>query len=433
MPGSGVANVPRMPVGRAVRGGIQVAVSPGESMTGLVLTAGGARGAYQAGVLKRLGELRAFRDRPSPFAIVSGASAGAINGAMVAAGSDNLGDATRQLATLWSRLELGQVVRADAWSLGRGAAGLLRDLTLGGLLGSTVTHGLLDATPLYEFLARSMPLAGVTDAIRRGHLYALAVSATSYHSGRSFTFVQGRPGHPVWVKSRRVVLPVEIGPEHVCASAAIPIVFPPVRIRSAAGNLWFGDGGLRLVTPFSPAIRLGASRIFAVGIRSSRAAQALSAEEVGLSETLAGGGIPCPPLAQICGVFLNAIFLDHIDSDLDHLRRMNELILAYGGGAAPAGGLQEPMRLIEPLVVAPSEDLAMVAQRYAHRMPRMVRYLMDGLGTPDAQSADLMSYLLFDGAYTRALIDIGYRDTHARIDEIEEFLREDQQATAAAG
>jgi NTE family protein len=401
-------------------------------MTGLVLTAGGARGAYQAGVLKRIGELRAFRDAPSPFAIVSGASAGAINGAMVAACSENLGDATRRLAVLWSRLEMGHVVRADAWSLGVNAAGLLRDLALGGLLGSTVTHGLLDATPLYEFLARSLPLAGTADAIRRGHLYALAVSATSYHSGRSFTFIQGRSGHPVWQKSRRVVLPIEIAAEHVCASAAIPIVFPPVRIRSVAGDLWFGDGGLRLVTPFSPAIRLGAQRLFAVGIRSSRAAQALSEEEVGRAEASALGGIPCPPLAQICGVFLNAIFLDHIDTDLDHLRRMNELILAYGGGREPVGA-QEPMRLIEPMVVTPSEDLAMVAQRFAHRMPRLVRYLMDGLGTPDAQSADLMSYLLFDASYTRALIDIGYRDAGARIDEIEDFLRDDAGIAAAAG
>lgn len=399
-------------------------------MTGLVLTAGGARGAYQAGVLKRIGEIRAFREAPSPFSIVSGASAGAINGAMIAACSENVGDATRRLATIWGRLEMRHVVRADAWSLGVGAAGLVRDLALGGLFGSTVTHGLLDATPLYDFLSRSLPLAGTADAIRRGHLYALAVSATSYHSGRSFTFVQGRAGHPVWNKSRRVVLPVEIGPEHVCASAAIPIVFPPVRIRSAAGNLWFGDGGLRLVTPFSPAIRLGASRIFAVGIRSSRAAQALSEEEVGRAD----GALPCPPLAQICGVFLNAIFLDHIDTDLDHLRRMNELILAYGGGRDPIGvGPQEPMRLIEPLVVSPSEDLAMVAQRYAHRMPRLVRYLMDGLGTPDAQSADLMSYLLFDASYTRALIDIGYRDAAARIDEIEDFLRDDAGIAAAAG
>lgn len=399
-------------------------------MTGLVLTAGGARGAYQAGVLKRLGELRAFRDAPSPFAIVSGASAGAINGAMIAACSDDLGGATRGLAALWSRLDVGHVVRADAWSLGLGAAGLLRDLALGGILGSTVTHGLLDATPLYRFLARSLPLAGIGDAIRRGHLYALAVSATSYHSGRSFTFVQGRPGHPVWVKSRRVVLPVEIAPEHVCASAAIPIVFPPVRIRSAAGDIWFGDGALRLVTPFSPAIRLGATRVFAVGIRSSRAAQALSDAEI---EGTAAGGIACPPLAQVCGVFLNAIFLDHVDTDLDHLLRMNELIAAYGGAGEPrAGTPQEPMRLIEPLVVTPSEDLALVAQRFAHRMPRLVRYLMDGLGTPDAQSADLMSYLLFDAAYMRALIDIGYRDAGARIDEIEQFLRDDT-AVAAAG
>ncbi len=398
-------------------------------MTGLVLTAGGARGAYQAGVLKRIGEIRAFRAAPSPFSIVAGASAGAINGAMIAACSEDVGDATRRLATLWGRLEMNHVVRADAWSLGVGAAGLLRDLALGGVFGSTVTHGLLDASPLYEFLSRSLPLAGVADAIRRGHLYALAVSTTSYHSGRSFTFVQGRAGHPVWNKSRRVVLPVEIGPEHVCASAAIPIVFPPVRIRSAAGNLWFGDGGLRLVTPFSPAIRLGASRIFAIGIRSSRAAQALSEEE-----GAGAGALPCPPLAQICGVFLNAIFLDHIDTDLDHLRRMNELILAYGGGREPIGvGAQEPMRIIEPLVIAPSEDLAMVAQRLAHRMPRLVRYLMDGLGTPDAQSADLMSYLLFDASYTRALIDIGYRDASARIDEIEDFLRDDAGIAAAAG
>lgn len=404
----------------------------GVAMTGLVLTAGGARGAYQAGVLKRIGEIRAFRAAPSPFAIVSGASAGAINGAMVAAGSDDVGDATRRLASVWSRLEMGHVVRADAWSLGVNAAGLLRDLALGGVLGSTVTHGLLDATPLYELLSRSLPLAGTADAIRRGHLYALAISATSYHSGRSFTFVQGRAGHPIWQKSRRVVLPVEIGPEHVCASAAIPIVFPPVRIKSAAGNLWFGDGGLRLVTPFSPAIRLGASRLFAIGIRSSRAAQALSEEEVGRADGSAAGAIPCPPFAQICGVFLNAIFLDHIDADLDHLRRMNELILAYGGGREPVGA-QEPMRLIEPLVVAPSEDLAMVAQRFAHRMPRLVRCLMDGLGTPDAQSADLMSYLLFDASYTRALIDIGYRDASARIDEIEDFLRDEGGIAAAAG
>src|SRR5262249_532411 len=226
-------------------------------MLGLVLTAGGARGAYQAGVLKRIGEIPGLREAPSPFAIVTGASAGAINGAAVAAGSASLHDATRQLAALWCQLEVEQVFRTDALSLGLGAFGLLRGLALGGLFGRTVTQALFDTTPLRELLARALPLDGITEAIRVGHLYAIAVSATSYHSGRSFTFVQGRPGHPVWQKSRRVVLPVELTVDHVCASAAIPIVFPPVRVRSPAGDLYFADGALPLVPPFRPATRPG--------------------------------------------------------------------------------------------------------------------------------------------------------------------------------
>jgi NTE family protein len=393
-------------------------------MVGLVLTAGGARGAYQAGVLKRLGEVPGLRDGPSPFPIVTGASAGAINGAMIASGSSSFGSATRALAALWARLSVEQVVRTDPISLARGGLGLMRDLCLGGLLGRTITQGMLDASPLRAHLERSLPLGGIANAIRAGHLYAVAISTTSYHSGRSFTFVQGRPGHPSWQKSRRVVLPVELTVDHVCASAAIPIVFPPVRIASAAGNLYFGDGGLRLVTPFSPAIRLGASHVMAIGVRSQRAAESLQREEQAAESLL------CPPLAQVCGVFLNAIFLDHLDADLDHLKRMNELILAYHPGVEAAAAprwagptVSEPMRVVTPLVVSPSEDLALVAQRFAHRMPRLVRYVMEGLGTPDAQSADLMSYLLFDASYTRTLVEIGYRDACARIDELEAFLR----------
>jgi len=399
-------------------------------MLGLVLTAGGARGAYQAGVLKRIGEIPSLADGPSPFAIVTGASAGAINGALIAAGSAAFGDATRELVRLWSSLDVGDVFRTDLVTLGFGAIGFLRDLVCGGLFGTTVTSSFVDASPLRALIARVLPKGAIGDAIRQGHLYAVAVSATSYHSGRSFTFVEGRPGHPVWAKSRRVVLPVEITADHVCASAAIPLVFPPVPVRSAAGDLYFGDGALRLVTPCSPAIRLGATRLLAIGIRSSRAADALSREELDVAEEAGASGslLVCPPLAQICGVFLNAIFLDHLDSDLDHLRRMNELIRAYEGAEdhpvpPKPPTVSEPMRIVTPLALSPSEDLAMVAQRFAHRMPRLVRYVMEGLGTPDAQSADLMSYLLFDSAYTRALIQIGYRDAGERIGEIEAFLR----------
>jgi len=396
-------------------------------MIGLVMTAGGARGAYQAGVLRRVAEVPAFRDGPSPFAIVTGASAGAINGTMVAGGSLDFASATRSLASVWARLRMHEVVRTDPMALGRGGLGLARDLALGGWLGHTVSRGFLDASPLYELLARVIPLAGIPDAIRRGTLYAVAITATSYHSGRSYTFVQGRRGHPVWQKSRRLVLPVDLTPEHVCASAAIPLVFPPVRVSCLGSDLWFGDGALRLVTPLSPAIRLGASRLLAIGVRSSRAAASLSRAESG------GAPLVSPPLAQVCGVFLNAIFLDHLDTDLDHLHRMNELIGAYGESLTVPPVINEPIRRVTSLAISPSEDLALIARRFAHRMPRVLRWLMEGLGTPDAESADLMSYLLFDGGFTQALLDVGYRDADARIDEIEAFLRDDALASREAG
>jgi NTE family protein len=383
-------------------------------MLGLVLTAGGARGAYQVGVLKRISELPALRERPQPFEIVTGASAGAINGAFLAARSEDFGGAATEVAHIWSELTVDRVFRTDALAMALGGAGLLCDFTVGGQLGWTATHGLLDASPLGELLARGFPANGIRAAIEAGRVYAVAVTATSYHSGRSYIFIQGRQGHAIWRKSRRVVLPVTLTPQHIFASAAIPIVFPPVRIDSAGSELWFGDGGLRQTNPLSPAIRLGASRLLAIGVRSSAAADSLAQREA-----TAGPAEPCPPLAQICGVFLNAIFLDHLDTDLDHLRRMNELVAAH---VSHGNAMNEPMRIVTPLAIGPSEDLALVAQRFAHRLPRLLRFVLDGLGTPDAQSADLMSYLLFDSAYTSALVDIGYADANARIGEIEELI-----------
>ncbi len=392
-------------------------------MQGLVLTAGGARGAYQAGVLKRIGELPQFRRGASPFRIVAGASAGAINGATVAGMSGNFYESTRLLAELWSNLQVTDVFHSDALSLSLSGLRLLRDMAFGGMLGNAGVLSLLDASPLRAFLSDKVPIAGINESIRRGQLYALAITATSYHSGKSFTFVQGQAGHPLWRKARRVTLPVRMTLDHVLASAAIPLVFQPVRLKTAAGEFWFGDGGLRLVTPLSPAIRLGASKIFAVGIRCQRSADDLSVTELhGVGE--GKPVMPQPPLAQICGVFMNAIFLDHLDADLDHLKRMNELIRANHSTAVndSTTAPSEPMRTVETMVVNPSEDLAIVASHLSHRMPRLVRYLLDGLGTPDAQSADLMSYLLFDSAYTRSLLDCGYRDAGGRIDEIEAFL-----------
>ena len=230
-------------------------------------------------------------------------------------------------------------------------------------------------------------------------------------------------------KSRRVVLPVELTLDHVLRLGGDPDRLPAGPRALGRGRVYFGDGGLRLVTPFSPAIRLGAIGVLAIGIRSQRAADALPAPSCAAPRKPARPArVLPPPLAQICGVFLNAIFLDHLDTDLDHLRRMNELIGAYGERQRPSRAARRRASasrcgIVTPLVVSPRRTSRWSRERFAHRMPRLVRYVMDGLGTPDAQSADLMSYLLFDAAYTRALLDIGYRDADARIDEIEAFLR----------
>jgi NTE family protein len=403
-------------------------------MLGLVLTAGGARGAYQAGVMKRLGEIPSLRRGPAPFQIITGASAGAINGTMLAATGHRFGQSTRALAALWGALTVDRVFRTDVVAMSRVGARLVRDLALGGVFGGGTLQSFFDASPLREFLGERLHLSGIEAAIRRGELYAVAISATSYHSGKAFTFVQGRLGHPIWQKSRRVTVPTKLTLDHVLASAAIPILFPPVLVTTG-GECYFGDGALRLVTPFSPAIRLGATRIFGVGVRSSTAAQALTDVELGRSQRWNAKRTTLlrPPLSQICGVFLNAIFLDHLDADLDHLQRMNQLIEANPGVPPGDGtGLGEPMRTVKPMIVSPSEDLALVAKQFEHKMPRVVRYVLDGLGEPNAESADLMSYLLFDKSYTQALIEIGYNDADLRVDEIEGFLLSDRAPAARA-
>lgn len=410
--------------------------TPPPGLTGLALTAGGARGAYQAGVLKRIGELPALRGGSSPFRIVAGASAGAINGAAVAGYSDDLHRGTARLAELWRDLTADRVYRAGPLAMLGNGRRLLADIALGRLLGAGRVQAMLDAAPLRQMLARELPLDGIGRAVRRGDLYALAVTATGYHSGKSYSFIQGRSGHPLWHKSRRIALRADITVDHVCASASIPLVFPPVALDTGGVRGWFGDGAMRLTTPLSPAIRLGAERLLAIGIRCRDTARQLTDRELSGDGDDAAAALPRrPPLSQICGVFLNAIFLDHLDADLDHLIRMNELVSAYtrGAGHGPeTPDVSEPMRVIEPLVISPSEDFAELAGDMVRRMPASVRFLLDILGEPDPRSADLTSYLLFDPAYTRALIDIGYRDADDRRDEIEAFLRGAGE-TAAAG
>jgi len=399
-------------------------------MRALVLTAGGARGAYQAGVLKRIGEIHAFQGKPSPFRIITGASAGAINGIALATGTENFSAITTFLADLWSRLKMENIFRTDIGSLGSLMGQLAKDLSLGSLIGGGRAQSLLDATPMRAFLGEHIRFERIQAGIDGGTLFAVGITATNYVSGKSFTFIQGKTGHKTWEKSRRLAIAAKLNIDHICASAAIPIVFQPVLIKTPIGDFYFGDGGLRLVTPISPAIRLGAESIFAIGVRSQKSAEERSRAEL-LSFTSARPVMRHPPLAQVMGVILNSIFLDHLDSDLEHLKRINEIINAYSVSQENSGKLKEPIRPVEPFSIGPSIDLAKIAEFHASKMPPVVRYIMEGLGSSKSESADLMSYVLFDRAYTQTLIDLGYRDAHERIDEIEQFLRVDAKKMAA--
>ncbi len=376
---------------------------------GLVMTGGGARGAYQAGVLKRIGELKRIQSSGNPFPIIGGSSAGAINGAGLATGCDDFPLATRVLAQLWSRLRPDDIFRCDLLSQARNSLTWILDLSFGAVLGGGNAHSLLDASPLRRFLNKHLDCARIQDNVRRGHLYAFAISATNYTSGKSYLFIQGAKGHPMWNRSRRVTLATRITVEHICASAAIPLVFQPVRLKIPRGTAFFGDGCIRLQQPLSPVIRLGARKILAIGVRGHGLEHQ---EEAGSQE---------PSLSQVLGILFNVMFLDHLATDIEHLQRLNRLL---SGGKVKQVGLEgcERVHPLTPLLITPSVNLTELAEQHQHDLPYLIQYFVNSLGRDAASCADLMSYLLFTSKYTSNLIEIGYQDADQRIDEIEDFL-----------
>jgi NTE family protein len=381
-----------------------------ENLIGLVVTGGGARGAYQAGVLKRIGELKRVQTHGNPFPIIGGSSAGAINGGILATGSDDFALTTKVVADLWSRLEPSDIFRCGVLSQTRNSLTWILDLSFGGVLGGGNARSLLDATPLRHYLKAHLECDRIQDNIKHGDLYALAISATNYNSGKSYLFIQGMKGHPMWNRTRRVTLATKITVDHVCASAAIPLVFQPVRLKTARGVAFFGDGCVRLFQPLSPIIRLGAQRVFAIGVRCENLEhQEESADRKG------------PSLAQVLGLLLNTMFLDHLATDIEHLERLNELL---GNGQIDQSGTEgcERMRPLASFLITPSVDLSELAEHHQKDMPYLIQYFVNSLGRDATSCADLMSYLLFTSKYTSALVDIGYHDAGQRIDEIESFL-----------
>ncbi len=392
-----------------------------EKVLGLAMTGGGARGAYQAGVLKRLGEIKRVQSSGNPFPIIGGASAGAINGSALAMGSDDFSQATGILANLWANLKPSDVFRCDFVSQAHNSLVWILDLSFGGALGGGNARSLLDATPLRHFLKKHLDCSRIQDNIKRGNLYALAISATNYNSGKSYLFIQGQKGHPMWNRSRRVTLATKITVDHVCASAAIPLVFQPVKLDTAKGTAFFGDGCLRLQQPLSPIIRLGAEKIFAIGVRcETREHQEEASDQKD------------PSLAQVMGVLFNVMFLDHLATDVEHLERLNQLMRS---GHIKQTGLEgcEEMRPLTVLQVTPSLNLTEIAAQHQKDMPYLIQYFVNSLGRDAASCSDLMSYLLFTPKYTRDLIQLGYRDASERIDEIEDYLFSNGNTNKTAG
>lgn len=390
---------------------------------GLAMTGGGARGAYQAGVLKRIGEIQRVQTQGNPFPIIGGASAGAVNGAALAAGCDDFPNATNILANLWASLKPSDVFRCDLVSQAHNSIIWILDLSFGGMMGGGNARSLLDATPLRHFLRAHLNCDRIQENIRRGDLYALSISATNYNNGMSYTFIQGKKGHRLWNRSRRVTLPTKITVDHVCASAAIPLVFQPIRLETPLGHAYFGDGCLRLQQPLSPLIRLGAERIFAIGVRCEEREHQ---DQISTQRD--------PSLAQVMGVLFNVMFLDHLATDVEHLERLNQLLNSGHIGRNGANG-SDQMRPLTVRLITPSVNLTEVAAQHQKDMPYLIQYFVNGLARDAASCADLMSYLLFTSKYTRDLVELGYHDADNQIDEIEDYLfsEEPRDAKEPAG
>jgi NTE family protein len=382
-----------------------------EVKIGLVLTGGGARAAYQAGVLKGIFEITKSSKAEMPFDIISGISAGAINGAMLASSHHNFGQVVDDMCRLWSELHPERVVNTNMATLTRLGTRWIKDLSLGGMFGGSRSTFLLDVRPLRTFLKEIIRFDEIQRNLDSGVLHGFAVSATSYRTGTAITFFDGKKEIEPWMRSSRLGMREKVTLDHVLASAAIPILFPPVQLDDS----FFGDGSIRLSAPISPAIHMGAKKVLAIGLRYYRPSEVTWS----LNKRPQMDRIT---LADIAGVMLNASFFDQLDADVERMLRINQTVSLMS--AKEREKHPQKLREIPLLVIRPSRDLGSLASEQFARLPGMLRYLLAGIGASGEQGWDLLSYLAFDGSYTKPLIDLGIEDAIAMKNEILTFLNE---------
>ena len=386
-----------------------MSASAPEPETAIVLPGGGARAAYQVGVLRAIARLLPDGES-SPFRIVSGTSAGAINAVMLAIHAESLRVAVARLTRLWRNLGVDQVYRSDLTTLSRHGMQWLTDV-LTGHSGPARAAAMLDNSPLAALVAQAVSFDRIEAQIERGLLSAVAVNATSYATGQAVSFFAGADRLPGWRRIRRRGVRCKLAIDHIMASAAIPFVFPAIRI----GDDYFMDGSVRHIAPLSPALHLGAKRVLVIAV----------GQFTGQAPTFVHPAVPpYPSFAQVAGHALSAIFLDNLAGDLERLQQFNRVVDMVPPGALVSRGYD--VGHVDALAFSPSRDLGALALAYVDRLPRGVRYLLGGFGSTQGTGANLLSYLLFDREYTRELIKLGYADAMARRDELAQFLGEDR-------
>lgn len=377
-----------------------------EPVTGLILSGGGARAAYQVGVLAGIADLLP-QGAANPFPVIVGTSAGAINAVTLASGALHFAEAIRRLTSFWQGFRSHQVLRSDWPGVVRQASRFVGHSLLG--LGRQVPVALLDSSPLRGLLNEHLDMSGISHAIEQHCLRAVAVTAFGYESGQAVTFYQGRGAIDPWLRHRRIGLPTRLSVEHLLASSAIPLLFAPVKL----GHEYYGDGAVRQSAPISPALHLGANRILVVGVSGNPRGPA----DYQPAQRIYSG--QPPSLAQIGGHLLNSTFIDSLEDDLELLQRLNHL-----SHLVPAQA--QPQRLglapVEVLVVAPSQPLDEIAARHRRELPAALRLFLRGPGATKTSGAGVLSYLLFEAGYCSELIELGRRDALAKRDQLCAFL-----------